>query len=60
MKLFKASSSSVEVNGETVYSIIDGMGAFKSKALKFLSDNGIEDPKPGKWYKQQAWLDAFK
>ncbi len=60
MKVFKASSPSVEVNGETVYSIIDGMGAFKSKALKVLSDNGIEDPKPGKWYKQQAWLDAFK
>ena len=60
MKLFKASSPNVEVNGETVFSIVDGMGAFKAKALKILSDNGIENPQPGKWYKQQAWLDAFK
>lgn len=60
MKVFKAASPTVEVNGETVYSIIDGMGAFKSKAIKILSENGINDPKPGNWYNQQAWLNAFK
>lgn len=60
MKTFVASSSSVEVNGETIYSVIDGMGVFKSTAIKILSDNGIVDPKPGQWYKQQSWLDAFK
>lgn len=60
MKIFKASSPSVEVNGETVHSIIDGMGAFKAKALKILADNGIDNPQPGKWYNQQAWLNAFK
>jgi len=60
MKLFKASSPTVEVNGETVYAIIDGMGVFKSKAIKILADNGIENPQPGKWYNQQAWLNAFR
>ncbi|HEY4788366.1 MAG TPA: hypothetical protein VIH57_20075 [Bacteroidales bacterium] len=60
MKVFVASSSKVEVNGETVYAIVDGMGGFKAKALKILSDNGIQDPKPGHWYSQQAWLNAFK
>ena len=60
MKTFVASSPSVEVNGETIYSIIDGMGVFKSTAIKILGDNGIVDPKPGQWYKQQSWLDAFK
>jgi hypothetical protein len=60
MKVFKASSPTVEVNGETVYAIVDGMGAFKAKAIKILTDNGITNPQPGKWYNQQAWLDAFK
>ncbi len=48
MKTFQAALPNVEVNGETVYSIIDGMGAFKSKAIGILSDNGIVNPKPGK------------
>lgn len=60
MKVFVASSPKVEVNGETVYTIVDGMGGFKAKALKILGDNGIVDPKPGMWYSQQAWLNAFK
>ena len=60
MAQFKAFSSGVEVNGETVLSIVDGMGAFRNKALAILKKNGIEDPKPGQWYLQQAWLDSFK
>ena len=60
MTLFVASSSSVEVNGETVLSIVAGMGAFKSTALKILAENGIENPQPGIWYKQQDWLNSFK
>jgi hypothetical protein len=60
MKVFVASSPKVEVNGETVYAIVDGMGGFKAKATKILEDNGIHDPKPGLWYSQQAWLNAFK
>jgi hypothetical protein len=60
MKVFVASSPKVEVNGETVYAIVDGMGVFKTKALKILEDQGIVDPKPGQWYSQQAWLNAFK
>jgi hypothetical protein len=60
MKVYHASSDKVEVNGETVYAIVDGMGAFKSQAIAILSENGIEDPKPGHWYNQQAWLNSFK
>ena len=60
MKTFVASSPKVEVNGETIYSVIDGMGAFKSTAIKILTENGIENPKPGNWYSQQLWLNAFK
>lgn len=60
MAQFVAFSPNVEVNGQTVLSVVDGMGAFKSLSLKILSDNGITDPKPNEWYKQQSWLDSFK
>ncbi|HON78975.1 MAG TPA: hypothetical protein PK544_10815 [Spirochaetota bacterium] len=60
MPEYKAYSEMAEVNGETVLSIIDGMGAFRERALRFLSENGIVDPEPGKWYSQQAWLNAFR
>ena len=60
MKTFVASSTNVEVNGETIYSVIDGMGVFKTTAVKILEENGISNPQPGQWYKQQSWLNAFK
>ena len=60
MAQFKAHSANVEVNGETVLSIVDGIGTMKTMAMGILEQNGIKDPKPGQWFKQQAWLNAFK
>jgi hypothetical protein len=60
MASFKAFDGKVEVNAETVLSVVDGMEKFKADGLKFLQDFGIVDPAPGKWFPQQAWLDAFK
>jgi hypothetical protein len=60
MAQFKAFAPNVEVNGETVLSVLDGMGPYKESGLKILADNGIKDPQPGVWYPQQAWLNAFK
>jgi hypothetical protein len=60
MAQFVAMSPDVEVNGETVYAVVDGMGAFRTVAMEILSANGIEDPQAGQWYPQQKWLDAFK
>ncbi|MBI2420367.1 MAG: hypothetical protein HYV28_21105 [Ignavibacteriales bacterium] len=60
MSAYKAFSTNVEVNGETVISVVEGMGAFKATALRILEDNGISNPGPGKWYPQQAWLDSFE
>lgn len=60
MTQFKAISPSAEVNGEAVHAILDGVGTMKQAALEMLRKNGIVDPQPGKWYPQQAWLDAFK
>jgi hypothetical protein len=60
MAQFVSFSPKVEVNGETIYSVVDGMGAFKNKAVDILSQNGIKDPKPGTWFPQQSWLNAFR
>ncbi len=60
MAQFVAFAQGVKVNGETVLAVVNGMGAFKTRALELLQENGIHDPKPGMWYSQQAWLDTFK
>jgi len=60
MATFKAFAAGVEVNGETVLSVIDGMGPYKQNGEQILRDNGINDAQAGKWYPQQAWLNAFK
>jgi predicted hydrocarbon binding protein len=60
MAMFVAVSANAEVNGETVFSIVDGMGVFKARAMDILTKSGIKDPKPGMWFKQQDWLNAFK
>jgi hypothetical protein len=60
MTMFKAMSPNTQVNGQTVLSVVDGMGAFKSRAITILSEHGIDDPQPNQWYSQQAWLDAFR
>lgn len=59
MAQFKASAPNIEVNGETVLSIVDGMGILKIKAYRILEKNGIKRPTAGKWYSQQSWLDSF-
>ena len=60
MAQFQASSQQVMVNGQTVLSVISGMGAFKETASQILQRNGIPNPEPAAWYPQQAWLDAFR
>jgi hypothetical protein len=59
MKKFKALAPGIEVNGQTVYSVVDGLGIHKKQAYEILSQNGIDDPQPDEWYSQQAWLDSF-
>jgi len=65
---FKAFEKGIEVNGQTVYSIVDGFKVVKSMAHKILSEAGIgENGKhgdfridPAAWYPQEAWLAAFE
>ncbi len=60
MAQFIPFATGVEVNGETVLSVVDGMGSFQERALRILAEHGIINPQPGKWYSQKAWLDAFR
>jgi hypothetical protein len=59
MTQFKAFVPEIEVNGQTVLSIVDGLGIHKKQAYEILSTKGIDDPQPDKWYSQQSWLDSF-
>ncbi|MDD5067352.1 MAG: hypothetical protein PHF84_09935 [bacterium] len=60
MAEFKAFETGIEVNGETILSVVAGMEIAKNMALDILKQHGIDDPRPGKWYSQQSWLDSFK
>ncbi|MFC1850520.1 hypothetical protein ACFL27_10045 [candidate division CSSED10-310 bacterium] len=60
MPQFQALDPKVEVNGQTVLSLVDRMGTYKTLFLEYLSQNGIVDPQPEAWYSQQDWLNAFR
>jgi hypothetical protein len=60
MAQFKSFSADAEINGETISSIVNGMGVFRGSALKELEKHGIVEPQPGNWYNKQAWLNALK
>ena len=58
----------IEVNGQTVFSVIDGFGSFRRVAENFLVGEGIGERDAAgayrialdAWYSQEAWLRAFK
>lgn len=61
MAEFESFESGVEVNGQTVLAFIEGVPAgYEDKAYAILEQHGIEEPEPGEWYPQDAWLDAFE
>lgn len=65
---FKAFEKGIEVNGQTVYAIVDGFRHFKQLPSKILLEEkiGIAGPdglvkiEPEAWYSQEAWLRAFE
>lgn len=65
MSTYDAFDQSVEVNGQTVLTIVEeAMGRFsteyRERALEALATEGITDPDPAEWYPQQTWLNAFE
>ncbi len=64
---FQPFESGVEVNGQTVFSVVDGMGEFRSMATKILLSVGIGKEENaeygiemGGWYSHERWLKAFE
>ncbi|NOZ48210.1 MAG: hypothetical protein GXO79_15755 [Chlorobi bacterium] len=60
MASFIAFEDSVEVNGETILSVVHAMAGFETIALQLFKKQGLVDIAPGKWYSQQSWLNVFK
>ena len=60
MPQFQAYSQQVKVNGQTVLSVLSGMGVFRDSGVRILERNGILNLAPTAWYSQQAWLNAFR
>lgn len=59
MAQFIAFDPNVEVNGQTILSVVNAISVGQQTRLAVLKKQGIT-PEEGKWYKQQAWLNAFK
>jgi len=57
---YKSFSPDVEIIGDSILSVMEGMGAFKKTAYQILENNGIKDPAPQKWFNFQNYLNAFK
>jgi hypothetical protein len=65
---FRPFEAGIEVNGQTVYSIVDGFGHLKATAVRMLLEEGIGEPGEGDeirllpdgWYSQEAWLRVFE
>ena len=57
MTQFIAFDPNTEVNGATIMSITDGLGA---SAGSVLTTHGLHNLQADQWYPQQLWLDAFR
>lgn len=65
---FQAFEKGIEVNGQTVWSIVAGFKVYKKLPVKFLLEQGIGEPTddgfvridPDGWFPQEAWLRAFE
>jgi len=60
MTQFIALDPRVEVNGQTILSVLEGIPEYKEFALGVLEKNGIRHIRRGSWHPQQNWLDAFR
>ncbi len=65
---FQPFEPGIDVNGQTIHSVLDGMRIFEKSAQEVLLRHGIGELGPGgryclepqKWYPQGAWLAAFE
>ena len=59
MAEYKSFQEGITVNGEAILGLVTALSTGQDTRLQILKKHGI-NPEPGKWYSQQAWLDAFK
>ncbi len=59
MAQFVAINKDVEVNKQTVLSVVEAMEQGRDKRVNILIKNGIDLEKK-EWFNQQKWLDSFK
>ena len=59
MAQFEAFNKDVEVNAQTVASVVNAMEMGKETRTSILKENNI-DLSTQKWFKQQDWLNAFR
>jgi len=59
MAQFEAFNKDVEVNKQTVLSVVNSMEKGQDKRMAILNKHNI-DPEKNDWFLQQDWLDAFK
>ena len=59
MAQFIAFNTNVEVNKQTVLSVVNSMETGKQSRLEILLENGI-NPEEKEWFNQQKWLNALK
>jgi hypothetical protein len=59
MAQYVAFDANVEVMGQTIISVVNALPTGQETRLAILKRHKIT-PQEGVWYKQQAWLDAFK
>ena len=60
MSVFESYASGVQVNGESIMAVVEGMGAFQNRAFDILANHHIDNPSPGNWYDLQSYLNAFR
>jgi len=60
MAQFKAFDPKVEVVGQGILVLIEGVGEFRPTALQILAEHGIRDVQANQWYPLQAYLDAYR
>lgn len=61
--MYKAFEEGIEVNGRTIFTIVNALKPIKFIVRKIFLDVGLPDLKElssDHWYPQQKWLDAFK
>jgi len=61
MAQFKAFDPNVEVNGQTVLTILNAVNdGFKANIVWIMKQHSLSDIEPKKWYSQQDWLDSLQ